>query len=235
MAKGTCSVEGCERTNWCRTWCTLHYDRFMRLGTTELPPRDGPNCTVDGCESDRKARGFCGTHYERWRKYGTTDLPSPKDTSEERFWAKVDVRGPDECWDWQGSLTAAGYGRVHAGGTTVLTHRFAYMLAKGIDPGDLFVCHHCDNRACCNAWGGHLFLGTAKDNHDDMVAKGRQLTGERCSWTKLTDHDVLAIRSLRAQGWTHQRIADEFGVSGAHVCSICSWNDRTHTPPEGRW
>ncbi len=31
-----------------------------------------------------------------------------------RFWAKVDVRGEDECWEWRASCGRGGYG--HDGG-----------------------------------------------------------------------------------------------------------------------
>ncbi|HPU14124.1 MAG TPA: hypothetical protein PLQ19_10055 [Aeromicrobium sp.] len=34
---------------------------------------------------------------------------------------------------------------------------------------------------------------------------------------KLSPEDMVEIRRLRTQGWTHQRIADQFGVSRAAV------------------
>jgi len=30
------------------------------------------------------------------------------DKHEERLWAKIDVRGPQECWPWKASTTSKG-------------------------------------------------------------------------------------------------------------------------------
>lgn len=91
-------------------------------------------------------------------------------TTEERFWAKVDRRGPDECWPWIGATNNRGYGQFWYGGGQRLSHRIAWLLLRG-PVGDLFVLHRCDNPICVNP--AHLFLGTHQDNMQDMVTKGR--------------------------------------------------------------
>ena len=46
-----------------------------------------------------------------------------------------------------------------------------HWLANGAFPVDQYVCHSCDNRACCNP--AHLWTGDTRDNAVDAVVKGR--------------------------------------------------------------
>jgi hypothetical protein len=88
-----------------------------------------------------------------------------------RLWGRVDMSDPAACWNWSRAANPKLYGSFGLFGKTAPAHRVAYALYHNADPGELFVCHRCDNRRCINP--AHLFLGTQGDNIRDMVAKGR--------------------------------------------------------------
>lgn len=94
-----------------------------------------------------------------------------------RFWAKVDLGAPDDCWEWAGWCNSDGYGAITLAGKNTLAHRHALFLASGDRAVGLEVCHSCDNRPCCNP--KHLFKGTRKQNAHDAMRKGRLARGDR--------------------------------------------------------
>ena len=86
----------------------------------------------------------------------------PRKTLEERFWEKVDRRGPDECWPWTGMKNSKGYGRIEVEGRRRAAHRIGYQLIYGPVPEELVMHHLCENRICCNP--AHLIPTTNKIN-----------------------------------------------------------------------
>lgn len=141
----------------------------------------------------------------------------------ERFWEKVDRRGPNECWEWRASCFSSGYGQFAVGDERrpVTSHRVAWMQTHGPIPAGIFVCHRCDNRKCCNP--AHLFLGTPAENTADMKRKGRAAgpsPGEGHHSNKLTANDVRAIRRRAQDGEAQRALASEFGVGEAQISRI---------------
>lgn len=138
------------------------------------------------------------------------------------FWAKVDIRGPDDCWLWNGPRTAKGYGQFPAEGRRFIATRVAWMLANPGKPTKEMCCHRCDNPPCVNP--RHLFMGTQLENMADCVAKGRIYRGgahrgEKSPQAKLTEAKVREIRALKGIE-TQKSLAARFGVTRSSISGI---------------
>ena len=148
-----------------------------------------------------------------------------------RMWAKTDVRGKDECWEYQGYRKHFGHGSISVfKRSTVTTSRIVFYLSYGYLPPA--VCHKCDNPPCNNPW--HLFGGTIGDNHRDMDSKGRRRAPkhERDTFplTKVTSAEVLQIMDRRAAGERVKDLAAEYGINEGHMSRLsrgmCSYVPR---------
>jgi DNA-binding XRE family transcriptional regulator len=146
----------------------------------------------------------------------------------EQFWSRVLRLSPNDCWEWQGSITSSGYGNLSWHGSPVQAHRLAYYLSIGgvslhtgfRVPGVArkyrrFVLHRCDNRKCCNP--AHLFLGSMRSNLLDAYAKGRKKQPR----SELTPAEVRRIRGIyNAGGATQVELAAKYGVSQRAISLI---------------
>jgi hypothetical protein len=122
----------------------------------------------------------------------------------DRFWAKVDRRGPDECWPWTGKHTNWGYGQVKVNGRTVLVHRVAYELTRGPIPAGLTIDHvkarGCTRRDCVNP--AHLEPVTMAVN----ILRGDSPTAKNArKITCFRGHDAF---SYDKRGWRSCRTCD---------------------------
>lgn len=162
----------------------------------------------------------------------------------ERFDSKFDEKERTECWIWKGAPDTLGYGRFKLNNGMRRAHRVSYRKHHGPIPDGLFVCHKCDVRLCVNP--AHLFLGTANDNNQDAVSKGRnrgapgdkngsvihpetRLTGERNWNSKLTEKDVLEMRMLRkTENTSYRKLGMRYGVSHRTVRHIILRNNWKH-------
>lgn len=129
------------------------------------------------------------------------------------LWAKIDTRGPGDCWPWTGGRNSSGYGakRMSVDGKHVsrLVHRMVWEIFNSDIPDGLVVCHKCDVKTCCNP--AHMFLGTHKDNTQDMMRKGRG------NASLLTEERSEEVRRLRAEGTKIRDIAAQMGCSTSPV------------------
>ncbi len=140
-----------------------------------------------------------------------------------RFHSFVMPEPMSGCWLWAGNGTDR-YGTLKVHGKRTAAHRYSWMLHHGPIARGLNVCHKCDVTFCVNP--SHLFLGTQKANHDDMVNKGRRapFSGARNGRAKLTAEQAAQIRN---DPRTYKQIAAEYGVSFGQVGQIkrgACWN-----------
>lgn len=129
------------------------------------------------------------------------------------------------CILWEGAKDYGGYGVASLDGKTISAHKKAYTLAKGSIPAGMVIRHLCHNKCCINP--DHLVVGTQQQNIDDKVAAGRQAKGSDVGGSKLTDADVLTIRSL-AGTMSQRAIARKFNITQANVSRIVRRQTWTH-------
>lgn len=141
---------------------------------------------------------------------------------EQRFWSKVKVGQPDDCWLWTGATTVDGYGqiagKVNGKRQPLYAHRLAWEWANGPILDGLSVLHRCDVPACVNVQ--HLFLGTQQDNLTDARQKGRLDESQPRTTARFTPANRLAIFKLKPRRGLVTELARRHGVSKACISVI---------------
>lgn len=152
----------------------------------------------------------------------TTGVLKPIRTKTALQWLKEHVHHDgDECLIWPYALDkTTGHGSININRKIEDPSRVMCALVHGSAPTRKHeAAHSCGkgHLGCVNP--RHLRWATHQENMDDMEVHGTRARGERHGLAKLTESQVLAIRSLAGTA-THAALGDRFGVSDGAIFNV---------------
>jgi hypothetical protein len=163
---------------------------------------------------------------------------APKQTLEERFWAKVEKREGDGCWIWQAGRDKDGYGTfsipksererfgLSPDSKHAQAHRVSWIMANGLIPDGLLPLHSCDTPSCVRP--DHIRLGTQSENMQDRIAHG-EIATKKITMTMARD---IRRRLKYGKGKVTQKdMAAEYDVSVSLIQRI--WTNKSHKERPG--
>lgn len=157
-------------------------------------------------------------------------------TSLSKYWQeyiKKRIEYNGECWDWTGTISSS-YGHASVKRHPVKAHRLSFWAFKGEPLNQNFILHTCNNKKCVNP--EHLKEGTIRENILDAIRDGlvkpiplekSTKKGSAHGRAKITEKDVLKIRSMAKYKIPYKKISEIFKVSESHICNIVR--------PNGNW
>lgn len=236
MAVGISTCLKCKKEfKWKKTsgipakWCSRKCQR-IRIERKNTCETCGETYTWKESKAKKTSR-FCSRNcrFKKVREWNLKNRFVWKTASEKEYQKKMKekfnkyVIKSEKCWDWKGPIYNKRYIPFKTDKLTY-AHVVSWKIYKGKIPAGKFVCHTCDNPRCTNP--EHLFLGTPKDNIQDMIHKKRNRYGSNHYMAKLDEKKVREIKSLIELGLTYSKIAKKYEVTPGtifHIAKGTSW------------
>lgn len=143
------------------------------------------------------------------------------DNVSRRYWGKVAIGDPDECWVWT-ATNYQGYGRFRIKSSsdkwlTIASHRMSLYLSERTSGKGYIACHKCNNPPCCNP--NHLYWGTPADNTKDSIKAGTFKRAKNPIKINKEDRDWI-YEQLIHERFKGSELAKMFNVSQSTISNI---------------
>lgn len=145
-----------------------------------------------------------------------------------KFMDLIESRDPSKCWYWQGSVMRGDYPVFYGDGKQMPAARILYRLYyKNYLGSDWVIRHSCDSNLCMNP--NHIYADKRSDaSKETQIARRQDTIGEKHPQAQLKAEDVKRIRRLVSDGVPQKSLAEEYGVSKAHISNIVHRKTWTH-------
>lgn len=175
-----------------------HFSRMPRKQAADPNPSGLCGC---GCGEKTPIAQRTVLRENKVRGFHRTHVPGHGRRMNPPIYVINEVTG---CWDWQGTLSAGGYGIATKCNGTRLAHRIEYEKRYGPIAKGLEAHHKCGNRACVNP------------DHIEPLPPLDHVRADRLS---IPDSEIANIRKL-AESKSHREIARMYGVTHTTIGDI---------------
>jgi hypothetical protein len=209
----------CERPVYVRGLCIAHYEKLRKYGNALEPSHARTIKPCTECGQPAVAKELCRPHYDRLRRTGVRGGVLDRRDLDHfgRYLAKVDERGPDECWPWLAHRSEKNYGQFADGnGGSTQAHRFGFgALVRPLEPGEVVdhICHNTDD----SCPGGDTCEHRACQNPAHWEAVDDETNQER-------GKSFSAINARKTYcKWGHELTPENsYGYKGRRQCKTCA-------------